>query len=81
MLKYALADTLHHKEIKNHPERVLNTKMFISKYNWVESNYPTSGNDHTKFGKYNLDMALVVLYIHVNVKTNILIYITLWNIR
>ena len=55
-------------KIKNHPERVLNTKMFVSKYNWDEINYPTSRNDSSKLGKYNLNIALVLLYVDVNVK-------------
>ena len=50
--------TPHHKEIKNHPERVPNIKL----YGLAGIEYPTSinKNNYTLFEKNNLEITLIV---------------------
>ena len=43
----------HHKDIKNHPDRVSNVKPSLNLYNWAGIEYPASinKNNHTLFEK------------------------------
>ena len=51
------------EEIKWNPERVLNIKPFINKYNWKQINYPSKIDDWKTFKKNNLTIAVNILYI------------------
>ena len=41
-------------KIKEHPERIIKIKPFISKYNWEGINYPSGKDDWKKIEKHNL---------------------------
>ena len=38
--QYASTAALNHKQIKIHPDRISNLKLFIAQYNWKEINFP-----------------------------------------
>ena len=44
-IQYAVTVASNYGEIKWNPERVLNIKTFIKKYNWKGINYPTKTDD------------------------------------
>ena len=56
---------LNRKEIKLHPERVSNIKLFISKYNWDGTKYPSKKNEKNwkRFEQNNSTIVLNVLYV------------------
>ena len=51
--QYAITVALNHKEISNHPERISNIRLHISKYNWDDKNFPAGTKDWEKFGRNN----------------------------
>ena len=53
---------LSYKEIESHPERVSTIKLFINKYNWEGTNYPSKIDDWKTFEKNNLTVTLNILY-------------------
>ena len=42
--QYAATPALNYEETEWNPERVLNTKQFINKYNWKGTNYLLNDN-------------------------------------
>ena len=44
---------LNYGEIKSHPERVSNIKLFINKYKWKGINYSSKIYDWERFEKNN----------------------------
>ena len=44
-IQYAVTVASNYEEIKWNPERVLNIKTFIKKYDWKGINYPTKTDD------------------------------------
>ena len=56
--RYAVTVASNHGEIKWNPERVLNIKPFINKYDWKGINYPTKIDDWKTFEKNNPIIAL-----------------------
>ena len=47
-IQYAVTVASNYEEIKWNPERVLNIKTFIKKYDWKGINYPTKTDDQKK---------------------------------
>ena len=61
--QYAVTVVLNYGEIESHPERVLNIKPFIDKYNWKGMNCLSTIGDWKTFDKNNLTIAVNILYI------------------
>ena len=61
--QYAATVALNYEEINWNPERVLNSKSFIDKYNSKGLNYLSNVDDWKTFGKNNPIIALNILYI------------------
>ena len=61
--QYAVTVVLNYGEIESHPERVLNIKPFIDKYNWKGMNCLSTIDDWKTFDKNNLTIAVNILYI------------------
>ena len=61
--QYAATVALNYEETESHPDRVLNVKPFINKYNWKGINYPSKTDDWKTFEKNNPTIALNTLYI------------------
>ena len=61
--QYAITVALHYWEIKLHPEKVLNIRPFINKYNWGGIKYPSKINDWETCEKNNPTVARNFLYI------------------
>ena len=40
--QYAITVALNHEQIKSHPERISNIKLFIDQYDWKEINFPSN---------------------------------------
>ena len=49
--QYAIAIVLNHKKLELHPQRVINIKLFIKKYNWEGINYPPKIEGWKRFEK------------------------------
>ena len=64
--QYAVAFALNRKQIKSHPERILNINHFIDQYNWKEINFPANRKDWNEFEKNNRSIALNILYVPYN---------------
>ena len=61
--QYAITVELNDEEIKKDTQRIINTKLFINKYNWEGINFPSEKDDWKKFEKNNVTIALNVLYV------------------
>ena len=61
--QYQATVAWNYEEIKCNPEIVLKIKPLINKYNWEGINYPSKTDDWKTFEKYNLTIALNILYI------------------
>ena len=61
--QYAVTVALNYGKIESLPERVLNNKPFINKYNWKIINYLPKRNYWKTFEKNNPTTALNILYI------------------
>ena len=59
---------LNHEEIENHPERILNIKPFIDKYNGKGIGFPPGIKDWKKFEENNKEVALNILCASPNTK-------------
>ena len=53
---------LNHEEIENNCKEYQNLSLFINKYNWKGTSYPSGKNDWKKIEKHNLTIVLNVLY-------------------
>ena len=47
--QYAVAVALNHKQVKSNLQRISIIKLFISQYNWKETNFPSQKNHWKKF--------------------------------
>ena len=55
---------LHHKEIKNHPERISPIHHYISlDYNWEDTDFLAGIKDWNRFEKNNETVALNILQV------------------
>ena len=43
--QYVLTAAINHKQIKNHPERKSNLKLFINQYDWKGKKFPSQKAD------------------------------------
>ena len=66
--QYSIATTLNFEQIKSHPERIPNIKLFINQYNWERINFPSQKKSGKKFEANNKTMALNILYVPYNSK-------------
>ena len=57
-----------HEQIKSHPERLSNSKLFIDQCNWKKIDFPTSPNLWKTFESNNKSIALNILYVLYNAK-------------
>ena len=61
--QYALTVALNYEQIKDHPERISNIKLFLDKYNWKEIDFPPHSKDWEKFESKKKSIALNILYL------------------
>ena len=62
--QYSIIVALHHKEIKNHPERISPIHHDISlDYNWEDTDFPAGIKDWNRFEKNNETVALNILQV------------------
>ena len=62
--EYSIVVALHHKEIKNHPERIQgNHHLFSCDYNWQGIGFPAGIKEWKRFEKINETVALNILKI------------------
>ena len=68
--QHAFMLTQYYKEIKNHSEQVSNINIFIDLYNQDGMKYPNviNSNNYVLFERKNLNIALAVLYVSVDIK-------------
>ena len=64
--QYALTVALNHEQIKSHPERISNIKLFIDQYNWKEINFPSHDKDWKKCELNNKSHVLIILCVPYN---------------
>ena len=64
--QYALTVALNYEQIKNHPERISNIKLFVDKYNLKEIIFLSHKKDWKKFELNNKSIALNILYVFYN---------------
>ena len=57
--QYAATVALNYEEIESHPERSLNIKPFINKYNWKGINYPSKIDDWKRLRKIIQQLLLI----------------------
>ena len=60
--KWAVIETLHHEEIRHHPERISLLRPYENQDNWKGVEFPVSIKKIDKFEKNNTDMAVNVLF-------------------
>ena len=60
--KWAVIAVLHHKEIKNNPERISFLRPYKNQYNWKGVEFPVSIRKIDKFEKNNPGIAVNVLF-------------------
>ena len=65
--QYAVTLALNLDRIKKDPQRISKKKPFIDKYNWKDTEFPSTGKDWRKF-ELNNKVALNILYIPHNTK-------------
>ena len=75
--QYSITVALNHQNIENHPHRI-NIKPFINQYNWKGIDFPAGIKDWKKFLGNNKAIALNILSIPHNTKTN-LVYKSKYN--
>ena len=64
--QYVLTAAINHKQIKNHPERKSNLKLFINQYDWKGKKFPSQKADQKKFKLNNKSIALNILFAPYN---------------
>ena len=60
--QYAVKVVLNYKEIKKDLQRITEIKPFVNKYNWKGTNFSWEKDDWKKNEKYNVTIALNILY-------------------
>ena len=66
----ALDDALNCQIIESNRQRISKLKPYINKYNWEVINFPAGSKEWRKFERNNDTIALNVLYVEQNTKTN-----------
>ena len=79
--QYALTVALNYEQIKDHPERISNIKLFIDQYNWKEIDFPSHSKDWKKFELNNKSIALNILYVPHNTEKITHAYKSKYNLR
>ena len=70
--QYSIIVALHHKKIKNHPERISRIHhYFCYDYNWEGIEFPAGIKDWKRFEGNNKTIALNILFVPHNEKTNL----------
>ena len=59
--EWAVTKSLHHKEIKSHPEGMSNIVGYANNYNWSGLEFPVAINKINEFEKNNNDIVVNVL--------------------
>ena len=67
-VRYSITVALNHQEIGRNPQRILNIKPRIDKYNWKDINFPAGIKDWEKFERNNKDIALKIVFTSLNTK-------------
>ena len=68
----SITAALHHKKIKNHPERISRIHHHFSyDYNWEGIEFPAGIKDWKRFEGNNKTIALNILFVPHNEKTNL----------
>ena len=60
--KWAVIETLHHEEVRHHPERISLLRPYENQDNWKGVEFPVSIKKIDKFEKNNPDIAVNVLF-------------------
>ena len=63
--EYSIAVALHHKEFKNHLERILVNHLFSCDYNWQGIEFPTGIKEWKKFEKIMKQLLLMFYKYHM----------------
>ena len=66
--QYALTVALNYQNIKSHPERISNIKLFIDHYDWKGINFSSHKEDWTKFESNSKSITLNILFVLYNTK-------------
>ena len=66
----ALDDSLNYQTIEKDPQRISKLKPYINKYNWEGTDFPAGPKEWIKCEKNNKPIALNILYVKYNAKTN-----------
>ena len=66
----ALDDSLNYQTIEKDPQRISKLKPYINKYNWEGIDFPAGPKEWIKCEKNNKTIALNILYVKYNAKTN-----------
>ena len=70
--QYSIIVALHHKRFKNHPERMSSIHHYFSyDYNWEGIEFPAGIKDWKRFEGNNKTIALNILFVPHNEKTNL----------
>ena len=67
MFQYAVTLALNLDKIKKEPQRVSKIKRFIEKYNWEDTDFPSTSKDWKKF-ECNNEVALNIPYYPIILK-------------
>ena len=60
--KWAVIETLHHEEVRHHPERISLLRPYENQDNWKGVEFPVSIKKIDKFEKNNPDIAVNMLF-------------------
>ena len=69
--QYSVTVALHHQDIENHPERIANIGPHNGLYNWEGIEFPAGIKDWKRFERNNKTIALNILFVPHNEKTNL----------
>ena len=69
--QYSITVALHHQDIENHPERITNIGPHNGLYNWEGIEFPAGIKDWKRFERNNKTIALNILFVPHNEKTNL----------
>ena len=70
----AIAVALNNQKIGNHPERILNIKLFINQYSWKGKNFPIGIKDWKKFEQNNKSIAINIFFVPQNKESVTFVY-------
>ena len=77
--QYSITVVLHHQDIENHPERIINIGPHIALYNWEGIEFPAGIKDWKRFEQNNKTIALNIVFVPHNEKTINLTYKSKYN--